>query len=700
MIYPVKSYSKNGKLRIKNLSGGVNLKEEPNSIEDNQCSKIKNMWFKDGVLKNRPAMTTNAENRLFDGDTHHAFWNEFQIFGTQITPESEVSRLALLSETYDSMVRYKFFLISKDGTTKQVAGIDFTRTTFDVFSLPNVNCAFYQESKTGSGIFVMITMYNYESDETNARVVVYELTEDYSAWKNVSRDKLYAPTIYINGRGNNFGAVLDGAYSEEPKFVESLNMLTGEFRAFYSSDSLSHTFTLPISKLDNETVSCKLQYHGNEYAWYVGAYATYSETVKILNKDIKMMVDRDGGKITFYNGDATYALPIYSLNNMEIRAYKTDPSCFEALKDSKVFCEYSSRIFVGGFLEESNAIFYSEESNPFYFPRQNKIHLGSAVQGVTALCVHGKLLIAFKESKTYSISCKKSNSYNIDEIINNTENKPASPKISVDILSEEMGCDCVKTILNCGNHLVWLSSAGKVCTIVVSNQYSKGNIYELSINIEDFLKEMEQESLKNAVAAIKDGYYIIFIDNKAIAMDYNVKGFRYVSTCTDQKSTNRNIYWYLWEFDERTKVLNAFSHFDDCVLITYEISDTTFWYGTAKLDGEVDCIPKGNFNNISIERIPINCFLKTKNFDFGEMGNNKYLKKAYLSIRNLNYVTVTLYDGEVVKDTKRFRIPQRDIFTKELYFLNSRCTNISISVEATGGTEICSLQIEAVITEN
>ena len=323
--------------------------------------------------------------------------------------------------------------------------------------------------------------------------------------------------------------------------------------------------------------------------------------------------------------------------------------------------------------------------------------MGSKAQYITALYVFGKMLIAFKSDKTYSIYLKKGEEYNIENVISNTENLPNSQKASVDVLSEEMGCDCIKTILNCGNHLVWLSSSGKICTIVVSNQYSKGNIYELSMNIESFLKGMDEFDLQNAVAVLKDGYYVVFIGNKAVAMDYTVKGFRYVASVSDQGKTNRNIYWYLWEFPEKFRVLSAFSFFDDCVLIASQISDDTFWYGTAKLFGENDCVVTGNYENLMVSNLPVECFLKTKNFDFGETGINKFVKKAYLSIKNNSVVAVTLYDGEIVKDTKKFSLSENKIITKEFYFLNSRCSDVSLSVSTTGETKICSLQIEAII---
>ena len=262
-----------------------------------------------------------------------------------------------------------------------------------------------------------------------------------------------------------------------------------------------------------------------------------------------------------------------------------------------------------------------------------------------------------------------------------------------------MGCDCVKTIMNCGNHLVWLNSRGAVCTIVVSNQYSKGNVYELSLNIESFLKEMDEENLKRAVACTKDGYYIIFIGNKAVAMDYTAKGFRFVATCSDQKKTSRGIYWYIWEFPEEIRYENAFSLGSTAVLICFRIDNDCYWYGTATLLGSEDCVPIGYFNSLSINKAPIQCLIKTKNFDFDEMGINKFLKKAYLSIKNGGMVSVSLYDSDELKDKKELAFSGEQIVTKELYFLNARCREIALSICAIGETKICSIQLEAIITE-
>jgi hypothetical protein len=182
-------------------------------------------------------------------------------------------------------------------------------------------------------------------------------------------------------------------------------------------------------------------------------------------------------------------------------------------------------------------------------------------------------------------------------------------------------------------------------------------------------------------------------------MDYTAKGFRFVATCSDQKKTSRGIYWYIWEFPEEIKFENAFSLGDTTVLICFRADSDCYWYGTATLFGSEDCIPIGYYDSLSINKAQIQCLLKTKNFDFDEMGINKFLKKAYLSIKNGGTVLVSLYDSDELKDQKEITFSGEQIVTKELYFLNARCREIALSICATGETKICSIQLEAIITE-
>ena len=60
---------------------------------------------------------------------------------------------------------------------------------------------------------------------------------------------------------------------------------------------------------------------------------------------------------------------------------------------------------------------------------------------------------------------------------------------------------------------------------------------------------------------------------------------------------------------------------------------------------------------------------------------------------------MSLYDSNKLKDQKEITFSGEQIVTKELYFLNGCCREFALSICATGETKICSIQLEAVITE-
>jgi len=266
--------------------------------------------------------------------------------------------------------------------------------------------------------------------------------------------------------------------------------------------------------------------------------------------------------------------------------------------------------------------------------------------------------------------------------------------VRIDVLSSEIGCDCPKTLLKCANRLVWLDSRGTIFTIIASNQYSKGNVYELSLNIEPFLKTCSIEDMQKAFAVQHGGYYVLFIGSNAVVMDFTIKGFRYVASCSDQKNTNRNIYWYLWQMPSEITWISGTTIKGEALLIGCRLSDENFWYGTATLSGEVDCIPVGRYENLSIEKRNIPCAFKTKSFDFNLPNVKKTLREAYLYIGNKEPVTLTIFDQDVPK--VKTVIPANEtgeVRLKSINFFTTALNLCALEFRCDGYAEFCGFQL-------
>ena len=705
MRYPKYKNSNKKKIAVKSMNGGVNLREKPFNIDDGQCSEMHNMWFTQGALKTRPGIRMDTKNIICDYETRYALFNKVTFFDLDITEVSKPCRLALCYENTMYSMHLKFYLVYADGTTKSAGSIDYRRAApHAFFYIPHVCSAFYNSSSTGSGIYIMLSMCNYETEERGTHIRFYELGNDLTTWSNVTDSKMYVPTIYINGRGNNYGAVMAEPVPSFPPaaFCESPNMLTGKFRAFYGTDGLSHTFRLPVQGLTagiEEYIQCKLRILDNEYVWFIGPDNDFSNTVEVMGKNYAVQVDREEGKIMFVNPSnfSSNPLPLTTLlgNNLEITAYKSDAVPLEILNTTSVFCEYSSRLFLSGASAEPNSVYFSAQSNPFYFPAENKLKLGSQSGKITALAKQGKLLIAFKAEECHSIDSKNVGEYDIDSVIQGITKMPQKTSdVRVDVLSSEVGCDCPATLINCANRLVWLNSRGVIYTIIASNQYSKGNVYELSLNIEPYLKSCDKESMYSAFAVLHGGYYIVFIGNNAVVMDYTIKGFRYVASCSDQKQTSRSIYWYLWQLPEEIKCLAGITVNGEAVIACYHETYESLWYAIATLSGEEDYMLFGEYGSYSLVKSEISCGFKTKSFDFDSMSVKKFLDTAYLSIGNKKPITLKVFDGDDCKAKAVIPAnPNGEAQMKSVRLCNTALTHCAMDFECNGYTEFCGFEL-------
>ena len=57
MKYPMINRQPRREVNIPQLSGGLNLRDSLTGVRDNQITDCVNMWYKDGMLRTRPAIS-------------------------------------------------------------------------------------------------------------------------------------------------------------------------------------------------------------------------------------------------------------------------------------------------------------------------------------------------------------------------------------------------------------------------------------------------------------------------------------------------------------------------------------------------------------------------------------------------------------------------------------------------------------------
>ena len=179
-------------------------------------------------------------------------------------------------------------------------------------------------------------------------------------------------------------------------------------------------------------------------------------------------------------------------------------------------------------------------------------------------------------------------------------------------------------------------------------------------------------------------------------MDYTIKGFRYVASCSDQKSAERSIHWYLWELPKEITFLEGITINGSALLVGCRATDEDFWYGTATLSGDEDCIPCGNFENLHIERRNIPFSLTTKSFDFGSGAVKKITNGAYLYMDNFSTAKLSVLEGERVLAAKE--LPCQCINGDGIFasFKNITCRRLALNIQGEGPFSVGGFEIKAV----
>ena len=645
------------RLSVPDLAGGLNLRDGVSEVLDNQLTQAKNVWWQDGVLKTRPGIyideNQKVENGWYQSDVEVKAYPHIRID----TPEG-INILQVAKCIDDDSMNLQFFWVGADRSGNAMGDIMLK------------NGAFCVAEKDG-------TIYIYTQ---YGGVYKWEYINNGKILK-VEEKEMYVPTIATNCRsGSTSGEIPDELMLQSTK-VGTYNLLGNRAKFFYSSVNLdlldasdstsSHAmwYEVPYLGANRKLIPTLLEVNITQTDGSVITHTTTQtdgdletatvfteEGYKADNLKMKVICNGENAKIGFYHKNnekvaASVTASDYILNNLEviIPVQVTDDERARVLGCTQ--CEWfgggtegisgGTRLFFGGNvnLKNQNLVVWSDLNNPLYVPMDNDFRVGESASAVTGFGKQADMLVIFKSNSNGIFYTKYQQNTDItgEDFIEEKQIDIASaiayfPLIQI---NPNVGCSYPDTIQLCRNRLVWLGDNGNVYTLVNESQYNERNVFVVSDMVS---RELRRNAIASTTACDWDGYYCLLCGNKLYLMDYNCYGYTHVASYSKSEDANVRIPWYIWELPITGDIFsvgetmmctnyNDGSNKDTCCYLHYTLN---------QFKPSVDKIyyfDKQN-NKMELMEKPIETVLRTKLFDFGEPNTRKSIDKINLQLDN------------------------------------------------------------------
>lgn len=661
MRIPKMGRSAQYRVTIPKLDGGVNLKDAPHLVEDNQLTDVCNIWWKDQALRTRPGLYTDGKKVQ---DYLKNYTGRFTVL-----PDFEHQSSVLIDNGDKGQT---FYILDNDGNySNSVIYLEDTYKRF-ISSLCVTCSSLSDESLKGADYLLYsycTSSYYFPATGT--------VTKEIGSIHGLKRSNehvepsVYLPMVTVNGRGTDSN--LYDANKPNGTLFEGYNLLTTGFRAGFTSDGKGSRFVLPKNNLSDMEISISYVYGDLNPVWTIPYGETESEWIQLrFGEDqnaceVKFTVSRlDGVVQTWIREDVEInpkewekkALPSNGINNdIIITAYEEEDEA--AQRDKLKICKMrfgewfggdrsgvngGTRLFVSGNPEYPNLVHWSDINNPLYFPENNYAYVGEANQAVTAFGKQSDMLVIFKENELYYANYVAGAAFTAQDVINGkvVDVTAYMAQFPITQIHTGIGCDCPMTIQLCNNRLIWAHSNGRIYSLVSATPYSERNVRELSGMVEKRLKAVGAETLKKATSGDFDGYYVLQAGNTLFLMDYNSSGYENLTSYTG-KNAQRHMPWYLWDIALEGMEWECFlSSGDQAVLIGIKHTGEEPYRINYVFSQEMDTAVKYE-DAFIFQKQPVSAMLQTKQFDFGYPERRKTIRRLHIGATDTESGYMTLF---------------------------------------------------------
>lgn len=693
MQYPLMNASRSYRVSVPELNGGINRAVSETRIEDNQLADCKNVWWKDTTLCTRPGLRNTLGTGSGSQQTRTIMGDDIQVKindGNNFTIKNAKVVLTRTksddtSETESISLSLKFY----DGTS---VNVDYLYPP----TLSSSDTCFLVTD--GMGRFDAEYVYEYPGQLlfiSDGRIYtpptgIYNHSEP---WMEIS-SSAYVPLVMVNGvpSPNAFEA-------SSGTMFEGYNLLTGEFRADFTSDGKGKFYHLPEKGLTSnvgETIVVEYTHtDGRGFTWSIPYDATYSKQVTLDGESVRALVNRKAGWIQFeYGQDLIYTLPESAIrNNVSISAWKTSDASKGLIAGMQKSIWFGgdrsgtaggTRLFVTGNPNYPNLVHWSDLNNPLYFPENNYAYIGESAYPITGFGKQDDMLVIFKENEIYCATYVAGNTITAQDVIqgNIVDVTAYAATFPITQVSAEFGCDCPETIQLCNNRLIWANSTGNVYTLASASAYNQRNVRCLSDRVFPLLSMKSKEELKSAKSGKYCGYYLLLTGNDLFLFGYNAYGYMFINSYTDNSSLEKNLRWFVWDVSVPGIEWTGIMARERDGLLIGESADYVFDQSTSS-----DDYPDAD--NSFIDH-PIPYLFRTKQYDFDKRESLKNIVSAYLETNNSGSMRISYKTEKGMQEGIQF-YPTGDICR-----IKPNCNRVStfgIEISGNGKIEISGITL-------
>ncbi|AYC29643.1 phage tail fiber protein [Paenisporosarcina cavernae] len=407
----------------------------------------------------------------------------------------------------------------------------------------------------------------------------------------------YIPTLLISKLpGENGGGAL----------YEDLNLLGAGFKETFSGDGTAKDFYLSLKDLDATPAIVKVD-----------------NVLKTITTDYTF--DAITGKVTFVTAPST------GTNNVEITAYKTQPSFADRIKKCRFNVIFGgsndTRVFVSGNPIYPSQVWRSGLQDPTYFPENGFYKIGTDAEKVQGFTKQYDYLVIEKERSKWVMRF---------ELQNGEPSFPLKP------INDQVGTIASKSIQTIENNPISLDKTG-VYILTASTVRDERNVQHVSENIDNAL--LREPNLESAISFDHDRKYWLAVNSKVYIFDYSIGE------------------WFIYDNIKASAFIEIEDEF------YFASSEEGMMYRFFK---ESEATP---FND---NGEPINAYWRSKQFVFSADELRKLVEKVYFGMKPMTRTSVDLYyisnkkESDLVKSSRMDLLDFRNIDFNNWSFILSQ----------------------------